>query len=102
MIRRPPRSTLFPYTTLFRSILPVRDYDEAIQVANSTEYGLSCAIFTENARTVYRAMRDIQSGLLYINAGTTGAEPHLPFGGVDPKNTRLNSSDTVMLHAGLC
>ncbi len=66
----------------FVSILPVRDYDEAIQVANSTEYGLSCAIFTENVRTVFRAMRDIQSGLLYINAGTTGAEPHLPFGGM--------------------
>ncbi len=65
----------------FVSILPVRDYDEAIRVANSTMYGLSCAIFTENARTVFRAMRDINSGLVYINAGTTGAEPHLPFGG---------------------
>jgi acyl-CoA reductase-like NAD-dependent aldehyde dehydrogenase len=63
------------------SIIPVRDYDEAISVANSTIYGLSCAIFTENARTVFRAMRDINSGLVYINAGTTGAEPHMPFGG---------------------
>jgi len=59
----------------------VKDYDEAIRVANSTIYGLSCAIFTENARTAFRAMRDINSGLVYINAGTTGAEPHLPFGG---------------------
>ncbi|MGH2487678.1 MAG: aldehyde dehydrogenase family protein [Ktedonobacterales bacterium] len=66
----------------FVSILPVKSYDEAIEVANSTMYGLSCAIFTENARTVFRAMRDINSGLIYINAGTTGAEPHLPFGGV--------------------
>ena len=65
----------------FVSILPVHDYDEAIRVANSTIYGLSCAIFTENARTVFRAMRDINAGLIYINAGTTGAEPHLPFGG---------------------
>jgi aldehyde dehydrogenase (NAD+) len=65
----------------FVSILPVKDYDEAIRAANSTVYGLSCAIFTENARTVFRAMRDINSGLVYINAGTTGAEPHLPFGG---------------------
>ena len=65
----------------FVSILPVKDYDEAIRVANSTMYGLSCAIFTESARTVFRAMRDINSGLVYINAGTTGAEPHLPFGG---------------------
>ena len=66
----------------FVSILPVRDYDEAIRVANSTIYGLSCAIFTEDARTVFRAMRDINAGLVYINAGTTGAEPHLPFGGM--------------------
>jgi len=66
----------------FVSIIPVRDYDEAIRAANSTIYGLSCAIFTESARTAFRAMRDIQSGLIYINAGTTGAEPHLPFGGV--------------------
>lgn len=65
----------------FVSVISVRDYDEAIQVANSTMYGLSCAIFTENARTVFRAMRDINAGLVYINAGTTGAEPQLPFGG---------------------
>jgi acyl-CoA reductase-like NAD-dependent aldehyde dehydrogenase len=63
------------------AIIPVPDYDAAIGAANSTMYGLSCAIFTENVRTAYRAMRDINSGLVYINAGTTGAEPHLPFGG---------------------
>jgi aldehyde dehydrogenase (NAD+) len=65
----------------FVTVIPVRDYEDAIRVANSTIYGLSCAIFTENARTAFRAMRDINSGLVYINAGTTGAEPHLPFGG---------------------
>ena len=64
------------------SIIPVSSYDEAIQVANSTEYGLSCALYSEDMRTVFRAMRDIQSGLIYFNAPTTGAEPHLPFGGV--------------------
>ncbi len=62
-------------------MIPVASYEEAIEVANSTIYGLSCAIFTESARTVFRAMRDINAGLVYINAGTTGAEPHLPFGG---------------------
>ncbi|HEY7974560.1 MAG TPA: aldehyde dehydrogenase family protein, partial [Ktedonobacterales bacterium] len=65
----------------FVSVIPVADYAEAIEVANSTIYGLSCAIFTEDARLVFRAMRDINAGLIYINAGTTGAEPHLPFGG---------------------
>jgi aldehyde dehydrogenase (NAD+) len=66
----------------FVSILPVSSYEEAIQVANSTEYGLSTGIFTEDARLIFRAMRDIESGLVYINAGTTGSEIHLPFGGM--------------------
>jgi acyl-CoA reductase-like NAD-dependent aldehyde dehydrogenase len=64
------------------SVIPVESYEEAIQVANSTEYGLSCAMYTEDMRKVFRAMRDIQAGLIYFNAPTTGAEPHLPFGGV--------------------
>jgi acyl-CoA reductase-like NAD-dependent aldehyde dehydrogenase len=66
----------------FISILPVASYEEAIQVANATEYGLSTAIFTENTRLTFRAMRDIQSGLIYFNAPTTGAEIHMPFGGM--------------------
>jgi alpha-ketoglutaric semialdehyde dehydrogenase len=64
------------------SVIPVESYEEAIQVANSTEYGLSCALYSEDMRKVFRAMRDIQAGLIYFNAPTTGAEPHLPFGGV--------------------
>jgi acyl-CoA reductase-like NAD-dependent aldehyde dehydrogenase len=66
----------------FLSILPVESYEEAVQVANSTEYGLSTSVFTENMRLTFRAMRDIQSGLVYINAPTAGSEIHLPFGGM--------------------
>ncbi len=66
----------------FLSILPVESYEEAVRVANSTEYGLSTSIFTENMRLTFRAMRDIQSGLVYINASTAGSEIHLPFGGM--------------------
>jgi acyl-CoA reductase-like NAD-dependent aldehyde dehydrogenase len=66
----------------FVSIIPVESYEEAIKVANSTEYGLSTAVFTESSRFTFRAMRDIQSGLVYFNAGTTGSEIHLPFGGM--------------------
>src|SRR6266516_3849780 len=66
----------------FISILPVNSYEEAIEVANSTEYGLSTAIFTENTRLTFRAMRDVESGLVYFNAPTTGAEIQLPFGGM--------------------
>ena len=64
------------------SIVPIDSYEEAIKVANSTEYGLSTAIFTESSRIAFRAMRDIESGLVYINAPTTGAEIHMPFGGM--------------------
>jgi alpha-ketoglutaric semialdehyde dehydrogenase len=66
----------------FVSILPVSSYEEAVQVANSTEYGLSTSIFTNDARITFRAMRDIQAGLIYFNAPTTGAEIHMPFGGM--------------------
>ena len=66
----------------FVSLIPVDTYEEAIEVANSTEYGLSTAIFTEDARLTFRALREIQSGLVYFNAGTTGSEIHLPFGGM--------------------
>ncbi len=66
----------------FVSIIPVNSYEEAIQIANETEYGLSTAIFTENMRFTFRAIRDIESGLVYVNAPTTGAEIHLPFGGM--------------------
>jgi aldehyde dehydrogenase (NAD+) len=66
----------------FVSIIPVDSYEEAMRVANATEYGLSTAVFTENSRLTFRAMRDIQSGLVYFNSGTTGSEIHLPFGGM--------------------
>ncbi|GHO53874.1 aldehyde dehydrogenase family protein [Ktedonobacter robiniae] len=66
----------------FVAVIPVAGYEEAIAVANGTEYGLSTAIFTENSRLTFRAIRDIEAGLVYINAGTTGSEIHLPFGGM--------------------
>ncbi len=66
----------------FVSILPVNSFDEAVQVANETEYGLSTGIFTESSRLTFRAIREIESGLVYINAATTGSEIHLPFGGM--------------------
>jgi aldehyde dehydrogenase (NAD+) len=66
-----------PTTALIR----VRDLDEAIRVSNGIEYGLSSAIFTRDVNAAFRAMRDLEAGITYINAGTTGAEVHLPFGG---------------------
>jgi acyl-CoA reductase-like NAD-dependent aldehyde dehydrogenase len=63
------------------ALIEVSDFDEAIRVANGIRYGLSSSIFTRDVNKAFRAMRDLQAGITYINAGTTGAEVHLPFGG---------------------
>jgi aldehyde dehydrogenase (NAD+) len=63
------------------AVIEVKDIDEAIRVVNSTKYGLSCSIFTKNVNNAFRFMRDADTGLVYVNAGTIGAEIQLPFGG---------------------
>jgi aldehyde dehydrogenase (NAD+) len=63
------------------SIIPVDDYPAAVTAVNQTRYGLSSSIFTRDANAAFRAMRDFETGIVYVNAGTTGAETHLPFGG---------------------
>jgi acyl-CoA reductase-like NAD-dependent aldehyde dehydrogenase len=64
------------------ALIPVADVDDAIRVSNGIEFGLSSSIFTRDVNTAFRAMRDLEAGITYINAGTIGAEVHLPFGGV--------------------
>jgi aldehyde dehydrogenase (NAD+) len=63
------------------ALIPVASVDDAIRAANGIKYGLSSSIFTRDVNTAFRAMRDLEAGITYINAGTTGAEVHLPFGG---------------------
>jgi alpha-ketoglutaric semialdehyde dehydrogenase len=63
------------------ALIPVGSFEEAVVAANSVSYGLSSAIFTRDVNRAFRAMRDLQAGITYVNAGTTGAEVHLPFGG---------------------
>ena len=64
------------------SVIRVHGYEEAVVALNQTRYGLSSSIFTSDNRTAFRAMRDFETGIVYVNAGTIGAETHLPFGGV--------------------
>ncbi|WP_339229185.1 aldehyde dehydrogenase family protein [Oceanobacillus sp. FSL K6-2867] len=63
------------------SIIPVASFEEAIEVNNGVTYGLSSSIFTNDVNRVFKAQRDLDTGIVYVNAGTTGAEIHLPFGG---------------------
>jgi acyl-CoA reductase-like NAD-dependent aldehyde dehydrogenase len=66
----------------FMALLPVSTYEEAIQVANDTEYGLSTSIFTNDVRLTFRAIRDIETGLIMFNNASTESEIHMPFGGM--------------------
>ena len=67
------------------SVMKCRSLEEAIGIANGVEYGLSAAIYTQDINRAFVAMRDLYTGIFYVNAPTIGAEVHLPFGGT--KNT---------------
>lgn len=64
------------------TVIRVDGDDEAIEVANGTSYGLSAAVYTRDTGRALRAVRDLEAGLVYLNAPTIGSEIHLPFGGV--------------------
>jgi acyl-CoA reductase-like NAD-dependent aldehyde dehydrogenase len=67
------------------AVMPFDTFDDAIAIANGVQYGLSASIYTRNVNQAFRAQRDLETGIVYINAPTIGAETHLPFGGT--KNT---------------
>jgi acyl-CoA reductase-like NAD-dependent aldehyde dehydrogenase len=64
------------------AIIPVDSLDEAIAAANSTEYGLSASIYTNDMTAAMRAVTELEFGIVYVNAPTIGAEVQLPFGGM--------------------
>jgi aldehyde dehydrogenase (NAD+) len=63
------------------SVIRVSGYEEAAMALNQTRYGLSSSIYTRDTDLAFRAMHDFVTGIVYVNAGTIGAETHLPFGG---------------------
>ena len=66
-------------------IIEVGSLEEAIAAANATEYGLSLSLYTQNVQSAFRAIQELEAGIVYINLPTSGAEIQLPFGGT--KNT---------------
>jgi aldehyde dehydrogenase (NAD+) len=63
------------------SVLRVKDFEEAMQVANDSEFGLSSSIFTNDAARIFRFVEEIETGMTHVNSPTTGGEAHIPFGG---------------------
>ena len=64
------------------SIISFKNLEEAINIANSVDYGLSSAIYTRNIGTAFLAIKKLQAGITYVNNPTIGSEAHMPFGGV--------------------
>jgi aldehyde dehydrogenase (NAD+) len=64
------------------SVIKAEDLKDAIQIVNDTPYGLSSALYTQDVNSSAVAERDLDTGIVYINASTIGAEIHLPFGGI--------------------
>jgi aldehyde dehydrogenase (NAD+) len=79
------------------SLIPFEELDDAFDIVNGVQYGLSAAIFTQDVNNAFRAMRDIYTGILYVNAGTTGAEIHLPFGGTKATGNGHREAGTAAL-----
>jgi aldehyde dehydrogenase (NAD+) len=63
------------------SVIPTKSLDEAIEIANGVQYGLSAAIYTQDVNRAFHAMNETYTGIFYVNSSTIGAEVHLPFGG---------------------
>ena len=63
------------------SLIPTDSLEQALEISNGVAYGLSSAVYTRDVNKAFQAIRDLQTGITYINAPTIGAEVHLPFGG---------------------
>ncbi len=79
------------------SVIEVDSLDEALMVANDVAYGLSSSIYTRDINAAYRAMHELEAGIVYINAPTIGAEIHLPFGGVKATGNGHREAGPTML-----
>ena len=78
------------------SVLAAKSITEAIDIANSVDYGLSSSIYTKSLRNVFLAINKLQTGLTYVNSSTIGAEVQLPFGGIKQSgNTREDGPEGV-------
>ncbi len=79
------------------SVLPCQSFEEAVEIGNSVPYGLSASIYTQDVNRAFAAMRDLYTGIFYVNAPTIGAEVHLPFGGTKATGNGHREAGTAAL-----
>jgi aldehyde dehydrogenase (NAD+) len=79
------------------SVIPCKSFEEAVVVGNGVQYGLSASIYTQDINHAFSAMRDMYTGIFYVNAPTIGAEVHLPFGGTKSTGNGHREAGTAAL-----
>ena len=79
------------------SVIPCKSLDEAVATGNNVQYGLSASIYTQDVNRAFSAMRDLYTGIFYVNAPTIGAEVHLPFGGTKATGNGHREAGTAAL-----
>jgi alpha-ketoglutaric semialdehyde dehydrogenase len=79
------------------SVIPCKSFEEAVAVGNGVQYGLSASIYTRDINRAFAAMRDMYTGIFYVNAPTIGAEVHLPFGGTKATGNGHREAGTASL-----
>jgi aldehyde dehydrogenase (NAD+) len=79
------------------SVIRCRTFDEAVAIGNDVPYGLSASIYTQDVNKAFVAMRDLYTGIFYVNAPTIGAEVHLPFGGTKATGNGHREAGTAAL-----
>jgi aldehyde dehydrogenase (NAD+) len=82
-----------PVTILYR----VRDLEEAISLVNQSRYGLTSAIHTASLHRAMRFADAVEAGVVVVNGGTHGSEPHMGFGGVKESGTGWREAGTEAL-----
>jgi len=79
------------------SVIACKSFDEAVAIGNGVLYGLSASIYTQDVNRAFAAMRDLYTGIVYVNAPTIGAEVHLPFGGTKATGNGHREAGTAAL-----
>jgi alpha-ketoglutaric semialdehyde dehydrogenase len=79
------------------SVLRCSSLEQAIAIGNDVAYGLSASIYTRDINKAFQAMRDMYTGIFYVNAPTIGAEVHLPFGGTKSTGNGHREAGTAAL-----
>ena len=79
------------------SVMRVRSFEEALEAANAVRYGLSAAIFTQDAGRIFRFVDGIEAGIVHVNSGTPGGEAQLPFGGMKATGVGPREQGTTAL-----